>query len=81
MKLGENSTKVMLGAVALLLVLNLVGPTSAQNRQPPQGIPDSGAQMQAIIEELRDLNKKVDAMTKTLESGNVKVQVVEKKEK
>lgn len=67
---------VMLLAGHLLVWTNLTHTPQAM----AAGLPDSGAQLQAIIDELKDTNKRLDSMQKFIESGNLKVQVKADKE-
>jgi hypothetical protein len=39
------------------------------------GIPDSGDQMQNIVDELKELNKKIEGMNAYLQSGALTVKV------
>ena len=74
-KKSDWSTKVLLLAVVGLLAANLVimsGLTSPRTAMA-DGIPDTGAQMQTIIDQIKGTNTRLDAMQKFLESGNMKV--------
>ena len=79
--LRRQSSSVLLVIIALLLGANLVirfagdtpvthamGPVSAVN-----GIPDSGAQFQAVVDEVKATNKRLDTLQAFLESGGLKV--------
>ncbi len=82
-----NNSKYLnavLTVIALLLGLNLwVGAhqSSASAAFDPatdalaQGTTDAGAQRKAMIDELKSLGSKVDAMSKKLTDGSIKVQV------
>ena len=82
LKTSDRSVRVLLGVIAGLLAANLLW--SMQSLSPRQayaaGIPDSGAQLQSIIEELQGLNKKTDKIESLMESGKMQV-VVETKDK
>ena len=58
-----------------LLAANLFVMTGLSTPRPAQaaGIPDSGAQMQAIVDEIKATNTRLDAIQKFLESGNLTV--------
>jgi len=65
------------------VVLGVLGLWTAWTAAPPmipaahaQGIPDEGAQRQQIIDQLKLLNLKTDALHQLLNSGQVRVQVV-----
>ena len=74
-----RSLRVLLGAVALLLGANLLVSLGHSTRTAvAAGIPDSGAQMQAMIDQLSDLNKKVDKLQSFMESGKLTVKTAEK---
>ena len=80
MKLGDRTVKVLLTVITVLLGLNLL----VQLHPAPRvamaaGIPDTGAQLQAIVDELQTLNKKVDKIDAVLESGNLTVKVKDAK--
>ena len=75
---NDRFVRVMLGIIALLLGLNLVvamngGPRSLM----AAGIPDSGAQLQAVVDHLVEVEKKVDKLQVYLESGALSVKVKE----
>jgi hypothetical protein len=55
----------------LVLVSQLTGPGSATPAWAQ--IPDAGAQRNAVIEELRTLNGKMDKLMEMLESGKIQV--------
>ncbi len=75
---GDRSLRVLLTAIVVLLGANLLvnmnnspGPRSAYGA----GIPDSGAQLQAVVDAINDLNKKVDKLDAFVEGGNMMVTV------
>lgn len=78
----------ILTLLTLVMALNLVvefssGPSwsttaQAQEKKNPSqvpALPDSGAQREEIIKQLRELNKKMDAMVKSMTSGEMKVRI------
>jgi hypothetical protein len=75
-------TRLSLIAIALLLAANLANSaaTSTTRTAYGAGVPDTGAQFQAMVDELHALNGKVDSLQKLLESGNLQVKVVAKKD-
>jgi hypothetical protein len=82
MNTKERSTRVLLAVIALLLGANLlvqIGTASGPKTAQAAGIPDSGAQFQSMIEQLTELNKKVDKMQAYFESGALTVKVKEPK--
>ncbi len=77
---------VILTALAVLLAAQLwtawtagagtpVLASSAQAAQPPGGIPDSGAQLQQIIDLLKRQTQQTEDLMTLLRSGQVRVQV------
>lgn len=80
-----NWLKVSIFAVALLLGANLLVQVSPA--QPDVagrvagGLPDQGAQLLAIVAELKATNKKLDEMQELLKSGKVTVQTKAAEEK
>jgi hypothetical protein len=79
----DRSLRVILSIVALLLGANLLFALQSSTRVAAAagGIPDSGAQMQAVIDQLAEMNKKVDKLQSFMESGKLTVKVAEKAEK
>jgi hypothetical protein len=87
---ADRFTRLALGSIAVLLGLLVLGlwmqasPLSgtAWGAPDPAGrtvqpiLPDSGAQFQAMVGELKNLNAKVDELSKLLTSGKVKVTIV-----
>jgi hypothetical protein len=61
-------------AITALASLCLRNTIAATQPAGGGGIPDSGAQMQAIVDELKVTNGKLDALQKLLESGKLQVQ-------
>jgi len=81
---NDRAIRVLLTLIVLLLGANLIvnmnnsaGPRTAY----AEGIPDSGAQLQKLIDAVNDLNKKVDRIDTVLESGTLNVKVQDKSEK
>jgi hypothetical protein len=72
-KSGWKWSLVILAA-ALIAPLFLRSTTAAQPLAPGGGIPDSGAQLQAVVDELKITNSKLDSLQKLIESGKVQVQ-------
>ncbi|HVX84590.1 MAG TPA: hypothetical protein VH253_07220 [Phycisphaerae bacterium] len=76
----ERSVRLLLSVVAALLAANLFiqhggGPRTAM----AAGIPDSGAQMQLVVDQLKELNTKVDSLNSFLQSGKLVVDVKDPK--
>ena len=69
------SVRLLLTLVALLLAANLLVQVGALGTRPVRaaGIPDSGSQFQNMVDELKDVNKRLDTMQRYLESGNLTV--------
>jgi len=75
----DRTIRVLLAAVAFLLGANLLVQLGSSPRTAmAQGIPDSGAQAQAQINLLKDLNGRIDKLQAFLESGKLTVKVEEK---
>ena len=74
---SQKSTRVMLALVAGLLAANLLLNTGAAAPRPAvaAGLPDSGAQLERLIDEVTKLNKTVDTLQSFLESGKLTVKV------
>ena len=88
--LRRQSSQVLLLIVVLLLGANLVvhfaGDAAVTHAMAPvtaaNGIPDSGAQFQAVVDEVRATNKRLDTLQAFLESGNLTVKAkIEKDDK
>ena len=71
-------TRLTLIAIALLLAANLAMNAGTPVQRPAYGagVPDTGAQFQAMVDELRALNAKTESIQKLLDSGNLQVKVV-----
>ncbi|HUO08610.1 MAG TPA: hypothetical protein VM008_09950 [Phycisphaerae bacterium] len=79
---NDRTMRVLLITIVALLAANLLvnmnnssGPRSAY----ADGIPDTGAQLQAIVDSVKDVGKKVDTINATLESGDITVKIKEDK--
>ena len=78
---SNRSVRVLLGVIVFLLAANLlvqINPSGGRHAWAA-GIPDSGAQAQAQIDQLVELNKRVDKLQGYLESGNLSVKVKDAK--
>ena len=77
---NDHAVRVLLTVIAALLAANLlVKMAPAVSPAYGAGIPDSGAQMQAAVDQLKDLNKKVDDLHAFLESGSLTVKMADPK--
>jgi hypothetical protein len=88
--LRQQSIKALLVVTAVLLAANLavhwLSDTRVSQAKEPvsavNGIPDSGAQIQAVVDEVRGTNKRLDALQSYLESGALTVKAkIEKDDK
>ena len=75
---NDRSLRVLLTAIVVLLGANLM--VNMNNNSGPRsayaaGIPDSGAQLQAVVDAINDLNKKVDKLDAFVEGGSMVVTV------
>jgi len=70
---GWKWSLVILG-LAAMAPLYLRNTTAAPQPALAGGIPDSGAQFQALVDELKITNQKLDSLQKLLESGKLQVQ-------
>jgi hypothetical protein len=81
MNRNDRTVRFLLGLIAALLAVNLLvqmNQSAAPRMALGAGIPDSGAQMQAVVDQVTELNKKVDRLDSFLESGKLTVNVAEK---
>ncbi|MCA9295215.1 MAG: hypothetical protein KC983_01835 [Phycisphaerales bacterium] len=62
-------------AMLVLLQLNSGGVQSAQAAPPKGGIPNAGEQRQQMIEQLEAMQANLDAMRKSIASGQLRVTV------
>jgi hypothetical protein len=71
----SKTTARLLGVVVALQVLTVLGQwVSPSWTSPAQAqIPDGGAQRNQIIDELKNVNSKLDRMISVLESGKLQV--------
>ncbi len=79
---NDRSVPFLLGAIAVLLAANLLvnmNQAGGSRVAMAAGIPDSGAQLEAVVEQISDLNKKVDKLDGFLESGALEVKVKDPK--
>ena len=67
----------LLAAVLVLQGLVLVGQWTSHGPVTPAHaqIPDAGGQRQQMVDELKNLNQKMDKLVQTLESGKVQVRI------
>ena len=80
----DKYTRVLLTIIAVLLFVISAGmwletPNVVSTAQAR--IPDSGQQLNQLIQNTELIRKSMDDLTKLMTSGNIKVQVVESKEK
>jgi hypothetical protein len=71
----------LLTAVLVMQVLTLLGLWTGQRMTSNASavIPDPGAQREAMVEQQKATNEKLDALIQVLKSGDVKVKVEEEK--
>jgi hypothetical protein len=79
----NRGVQIMLGVVAGLLALNLASSWFESSPRIAQaaGLPDSGAQLERLIDETSKLNKTSEKILALLDSGKLKVQVEKPAEK
>ena len=75
----DRSVRFLLAVVAFLLGANLFVQVHNDRQARAAGIPDSGAQAQAQIDQLTALNAKMDKLQGYLESGKMQVLVKDMK--
>jgi len=75
---NDRSVRVLLAAIAFLLGANLLVNLRPERTVQAAGMPDSGAQMQQQIDQLTQLNSKLDKLQGFLESGKLVVDVKDK---
>ncbi len=76
----DRSIRLLLSVIAAVLAANLFVRAGTQPRTAmAAGIPDSGAQMQAMVDQLKDLNKNVEGLNTYLQSGSLTVKVKDPK--
>lgn len=78
MKTTQDQLKTMLLAmVAVLLAVDIasrITPRAVMAANTGGGIPDSGAQLQAVVDSVKSIEGKIDNLQSLLESGKVVVQ-------
>ncbi len=79
---NDRSIRVLLTAIVALFGANLL--VNMNNSAGPRtafaaGIPDQGAQLQAITDAVNEVGKKVDKIDTFMESGNLSVKVQQPK--
>jgi len=79
----DNYTRILLTTIAFLLVVVGVGlwhetPTTLPSAYG--GIPDSGQQLDQLIQEVKEIQTSLAKLNLVLTSGKIKVQVVTPKE-
>jgi hypothetical protein len=80
MKLTDRSVKALLSTIAVLLAANLFLQLLPSPRPAlAAGVPDTGAQLQAVVDAVQDLNKKLDKTNSILESGTLTVKIKDAK--
>lgn len=74
---NNSAVKFLLAVIAVLLAANLLVQMNRPGARSAMaaGIPDQGSQLQQQIDQLTELNKKVDALSSFLQSGNMTVKV------
>jgi hypothetical protein len=78
---NDRTIRVLLVTIVALLAANLL--VNMNNSSGPRmayadGIPDTGAQLQAVVESVTEVGKKVDKLTTFLQSGDMSVKVQDK---
>jgi outer membrane murein-binding lipoprotein Lpp len=74
----NTTTQKLLTAVVVLQGLLIAGQwfgSSAAHARGENNLPDPGARQLQMVDELKSLNAKVDRLTATLTSGEIKVRV------
>ena len=74
--MNNRTTQILLAVIAFLLGANLIVQTWHDRTAlaaSPQGLPDTGAQLAAQIDELKSINTKIDKLQGYLESGKMTV--------
>jgi hypothetical protein len=82
MRGSDRSIRVLLTVIVVLLGGNLLVNMNSHGGSPKaygDGIPDTGAQIQAVVDQVTELNKKVDKIDSFLESGHMVVKVQDDK--
>jgi hypothetical protein len=79
---SDRSIRVLLVVIVFLLGANLLVNMNGHGGSPKaygDGIPDTGAQIQAVVDQVTELNKKVDKVDAFLEGGHLTVTVQDSK--
>ena len=76
---SDRTVRILLAVIAFLLAANLFARVHQDRTAQAAGLPDQGAQLQAQIEQLTQLNAKMDKLQGFLESGKLKVEIPEPK--
>jgi hypothetical protein len=79
---SDRSIRVLLTVIVFLLGANLLvnmNGRAGSGTAYAAGIPDTGAQIQAVVDQVIELNKKVDKVDDFLESGHLTVKVQDDK--
>jgi hypothetical protein len=82
MSRNDRSTRVLLGVISILLGANLLvqmNQSAGIRSAVAAGIPDSGAQLQAVVDQVTEVGKKMDKLQSFLESGKMTVVVPDPK--
>lgn len=74
---SSNTTSKLLAAVVVLQGIILLGQWTGQGPVTPAQaqVPDAGSQRREIVDELRAMNGKLDRISETLKSGDLRVSV------
>ncbi len=75
----DNYTRVLLTVIAILLSFITIALWTESPFEQPRAqaaIPDSGQQLNQILDAIHDMNQSVAAIQKLLVSGDVRVQVL-----
>ena len=76
----DRSAKVLLTIAITLLAANLLVQLQPLSRVAMAGgIPDSGAQLQTLVDQVQSLTKTIEKIQSTLESGSLTVKVKDSK--
>ena len=75
----DRTVHILLAVIAFLLGANLLVQSHQDRIAAAAGLPDTGAQLQAQIDSLNDISKKMDKLQGYLESGKMVVVVKDEK--
>ncbi len=73
----DRTNRILLAVIAFLLGANLLMNVHQDRTAVAAGLPDQGAQLQAQVDQLTQLNAKIEKLQGFLESGKLKVAVTE----